>query len=151
MTWTRLVATFAVACALPLSVAACGESEDNEFKDDYNTAVKPLSDLNADIGNSIGGAAGKSNDKIANEFEKLASKAQETRDNLSELEPPDDAKESFDKLLASLEQGTDDLRAVAQAAKEGDPAAARDASQDLINSGQAIQQAETELQKAVDG
>jgi hypothetical protein len=151
MTWTRPAAIAALACALALSPAACGEDEDNQFKEDYNAAVKPLSELNMDIGNSIGGAAGKSNDAIAKEFERLAAKAQETRDNLAELEPPEDAKQSFDELLSSLKQGTDDLRAVAQAAKEGDPAAAREASQDLVASGQEIQKAETELQEAVDG
>jgi methyl-accepting chemotaxis protein len=148
---TRLAASVAVACVLALPLAACGESEDNEFKEDYNAAVKPLSELNTDIGDSIGGAAGKSNDAIAKEFDKLADKAQETRTNLADLEPPEDAKKSFDKLLASLKEGTDNLRAVARAAKDGDPVAAREASQDLVASGQEIQQAESELQKAVDG
>jgi hypothetical protein len=148
---TRLAATAAAACALALPVAACGESEDNEFKEDYNAAVKPLSELNSDIGDSIGGAAGKSNDAIAKEFDTLADKAQETRTNLADLEPPEDAKESFDKLLASLKEGTDNLRAVAKAAKDGDPVAAREASQDLVASGQEIQKAESDLQKAVDG
>jgi methyl-accepting chemotaxis protein len=151
MTWTRPAAITALACALALPAAACGEDEDNQFKEDYNAAVRPLSELNDDIGNSIGGAAGKSNDAIAKEFERLATKAQETRDNLADLEPPEDAKESFDELLSSLEQGTDDLRAVAQAAKDGDPAAAREASQDLIASGQAVQRAERDLREAVDG
>ncbi len=150
MNRTRL-AVLALGCALALSSAACGEDENNAFKEDYNAAVKPLSELNTDIGNSIGGAAGKSNDAIAKEFQQLADKAQETRDNLAELEPPEDAKSSFDELLSSLEQGTDDLRAVATAAKEGDPAAARQASQDLVASGKEIQQAETALQEAVDG
>ena len=73
------------------------------------------------------------------------------RDNLAELEPPEDAKDSFDELLSSLQDGTDDLRAIATAAREGDPAAARQATQDLQASGQEIQKAETALQEAVDG
>lgn len=151
MTRTRLAATLILACTLSLPVSACGESEQTEFKKDYNAAVKPLSELNTDIGSSIGGEAGRSNDRIAREFEQLADKAQQTRENLAALEPPDDAQESFDKLLSSLEQGTDDLRAVAQAAKDGDPAAAREASEALVTSGRAIQEAETELQDAVEG
>jgi hypothetical protein len=151
MNRTRLLAALALGCALSVSAAACGEDENNAFKEDYNTAVKPLSELNADIGSSISGAGGKSNDAIAKEFQQLADKAQEARDNLADLEPPEDAKESFDELLSSLQKGTDDLRAVATAAKEGDPAAARQASQDLVASGQEIQKAETALQEAVDG
>jgi hypothetical protein len=151
MTRTRLAATVLLTCALSLPVSACGESEETEFKEDYNAAVKPLSELNTDIGSSIGGASGRSNDAIAKEFEQLADKAQQTRNNLADLEPPDGAQESFDELLSSLKKGTEDLRAVAQAAKDGDPAAAREASEALVSSGRAIQQAETELQNAVDG
>jgi hypothetical protein len=151
MTWTRLAASVVLLCAVSLPVSACGESEETEFKEDYNAAVKPLSELNSDIGSSIDGASGRSNDAIAREFDQLADKTQQTRDNLADLEPPEGARESFDQLLSSLGQGTDDLRAVAQAAKEGDPAAARQASKALVSSGKAIQKAETELQEAVDG
>jgi hypothetical protein len=140
-----------VACAVSIPAAACGNGEETEFKEDYNAAVRPLSELNSDIGSSIGGASGRSNDAIARQFDQLADKAQQTRDNLADLEPPEDAQESFDKLLSALRQGTEDLRAVAQAAKEGDPEAAREASEALVSSGKAIQSAETELQEAVDG
>jgi hypothetical protein len=148
---TRLAALATLLAVFSLALAACGESDNEAFKEDYNAAVKPLSELNADIGNSIGGAAGKSNDDIADEFDQLAQKAQETRANLADLEPPEDAKNAFDDLVAALQQGTDDLRAVAEAAKEGDPTAAGKASQDLVESGQEIQKAETALQEAVDG
>ena len=151
MNRTLTAALTALLLVFSLTVAACGESEENSFKEDYNQAVKPLSELNSDIGNSIGGAGDKSNEAISQEFDKLAAKAEETRANLSELDPPEDAKDEFDKLLAALEDGTDDLKAVAEAAKDGDPAAAAQASQDLVKSGTEIQNAETALQKAVDG
>jgi methyl-accepting chemotaxis protein len=151
MTRTRLAAAVVLLCAVSLPVLACGESEETEFKEDYNAAVKPLRELNPNVGSSIGGAPGRSNDAIAREFDRLADKAQRTHDNLADLEPPERARESFDELLSSLGQGTDDLRAVAQAAKEGDPAAARQASKALVSSGKAIEKAETELQEAVDG
>jgi len=148
---TRRAATAAAVVALSFAAAACGSSEDNDFKEDYNAAVKPLTELNDDIGSSIGGASGKSNEKIAGEFENLADKAQQTRDNLAELDPPEDAKEEFDKLLDALKEGADDLSSVADAARGGDPAEAAKAAQALVESGSEIQQAETALQKAVDG
>ncbi len=151
MNRTRRAAALCLVCLVSIAFAACGEDDDNAFKEDYNTAVKPLSELNEDIGSSLSGAAGQSNDAIADQFQKLADKAQQARDNLAELEPPEDAKDSFDKLLSSLQDGTDDLRAVASAAKDGDPQAARQAAQDLVTSGEEIQKAETALQKAVDG
>jgi hypothetical protein len=151
MNRTRLAVAFALACLLGIAISACGEDDNNAFKEDYNSAVKPLSELNEDIGSTLSGAAGQSNDAIATQFDKLADKAQQARDNLAELDPPADAKESFDKLLSSLQDGTDDLRAVASAAKDGDPQAARQAAQDLVASGEEIQKAETALQNDVDG
>ena len=152
MNWTRRAAALCLLCLFSIAaLAACGEDDTNAFKEDYNTAVKPLSELNADIGESLGGAGGQSNDAIATEFQQLADKAQQARDNLAELDPPGDAKESFDNLLSSLQKGTDNLRAVAVAAKDGDPQAARQAANDLVASGQEIQKAETELQQDVDG
>jgi ABC-type enterochelin transport system substrate-binding protein len=151
MNRTGLAVALALVCLLGIAFSACGEDENNAFKEDYNTAVKPLSELNEDIGSSLSGASGQSNDAISQQFEKLADKAQQARDNLAELDPPDDAKDSFDKLLSSLQKGTDDLRAVASAAKDGDPQAARQAAQDLVSSGEQIQKAETALRQDVDG
>ena len=135
-------------CRSPL---AAGGGDDESFKEDYNTAVKPLTELNSDIGESLGGAGEQSNETIAKEFDKLASKAQQTRDNLADLEPPEDAKDEFDSLVSALQDGTDDLKAVAEAAKSGNPTAAQRAAQDLVESGTEIQKAETALQNAVDG
>ena len=59
-------------CVASIAFAACGEDDDNAFKEDYNTAVKPLSELNEGISSSLSGAAGQSNDAIADQFQKLA-------------------------------------------------------------------------------
>ncbi len=105
MTRTRNAALATLILVPALAVAGCGESEDNDFREGYNAAVKPLSELGSGIGSSIGGAEGKSNAAIEKEFQNLADKAQETHDNLAELDPPDDAKEEFDTLLAALRRG----------------------------------------------
>jgi hypothetical protein len=151
MNRTRRAVALCLAAFVSVAFAACGDDDDNAFKEDYNAAIKPLSELNQDIGSSLRGAGGQSNDAIATKFQQLADKAQQARDNLAELEPPEDAKQSFDQLLSSLQKGTDDLRAVATAAEDGDPAAARQAAQDLVSSGEQIQKAETALQNDVDG
>jgi hypothetical protein len=151
MTRTRLGALAALAVAFSLSISACGESDDNSFKEDYNAAVKPLTELNSNLDDSLGDSAGKSNDAIAKEFEQLADKAAQTRANLAELDPPEDAKQEFDRLLAALRDGTNDLGAVADAAKGDNPTDAARAAQELVKSGTKIQEAETALQDAVDG
>jgi hypothetical protein len=151
MTRTRIATVAAVLVAVSFGAVGCGDDDSDSFKEDYNTAVKPLSEMNGDIGGSIKGESDRSNQTIANQFDKLADKAAQTRSNLQALEPPEDAKSAFDELLAALKDGTDDLRAVAEAAKDSDPAAATKASEDLKESGEEIDKAEKALQKAVDG
>jgi hypothetical protein len=150
---SRPLAIPALILALALPAAGCGggDDADNQFREDYNAAVEKLSEINSDIGSAGATAAGQSNNKIAQEFERIADTAEQTRQDLSELEPPEDAKDAFDQLLSALKQGVADLRAVAKAAVANDPAAAAEAVQALSESGQAITDAENELKQAVDG
>ena len=96
MNRTRLAAALCLICLVSIAIYACGEDENNAFKEDYNAAVKPLSELNEDIGSSLSGAAGQSNDAIAQQFDKLADKAQQARDNLAELDPPEEPEQEED-------------------------------------------------------
>jgi hypothetical protein len=147
----RAAAWISVATALAFGAVACGDDSSDEFKDQYNQAVRPLSTLGDDIGESLSGAEGQSNQALATQFDKLADRADQTRKNLSELEPPEDATDQFDELLASLEGATADLRAVGESAREGDPAEAAEATQDLVESGQRVQKAEAAFKDAVGG
>jgi uncharacterized phage infection (PIP) family protein YhgE len=146
-----LTAVCLAALAVALPAAGCGGDDSDQFREDYNAAVERLSRINGDIGSAAGGAGAQSNDAIAKEFNKIADTAEQTRSDLAELDPPDDAKEEFDTLLSSLEKGVDDLRAVASAAKSNSPQEANQAVQNLAKTGQEITQAENALKQAVDG
>ncbi len=146
-----LTALCLAVLAVALPGAGCGGDDSDQFREDYNAAVEKLSRINSDIGSATGGAAGQSNDAIAKEFDKIADTAEQTRSDLADLDPPDDAKEEFDTLLSSLGKGVDDLRAVASAAKSDNPAKANEAVRDLARTGQEITEAEDALKKAVDG
>ena len=130
--------TSAVALLVLLVVAGCGGGNDS-FTEDYNDAVKPLSELGANVGSSAG------------EFDRLAAKTKKTRDNLADLDPPDDAQDEMDKLLSGLEGVTRDLSAVAAAVREKDPAEQAEAAKQLVKSSSEVQRAETALQQAVEG
>jgi hypothetical protein len=130
--------TSPVALVVLLAVAGCGGGNDS-FTDDYNEAVKPLSELGAGVGSSAG------------EFDRLAAKTKKTRDNLADLDPPDDAQDEMDKLLTGLEGVTRDLSAVADAVREKDPAQQAEAAKQLVQSSSEVQRAETALQQAVEG
>ena len=129
--------TSPVAVLVLLVVAGCGGGNES-FTEDYNDAVKPLSQLGANVGSS------------ADEFDRLAAKTKQTHDNLADLDPPDDAQDEMDKLLSGLEGVTRDLSAVADAVRAKDPAEQADAAKQLVKSSTQVQQAESALQQAVD-
>jgi chromosome segregation ATPase len=143
------LAVFALAAGP--SFTACGGDDADAFKEDYNAAVKPLAQANSEVSGAIEGEADRSNAAIAEQFENLAQKSRQTHENLAALDPPEDAKDAYDELLAAVEKGTKDLRAVAEAANDSDPEAARTAQDSLESSAEEIKQAETALQRAVDG
>ena len=148
---TRLATVAALALLAVVPAVGCGSDNSDQFREDYNAAVDKLSKINTDIGSAAGDAGEQSNAKIANEFNQIADTAEQTRSDLAGLDPPEDAKQEFDKLLAALEKGVDDLRSVAKAAKSNNPQRANQAVEDLAQSGKEITAAETALKQAVDG
>jgi uncharacterized phage infection (PIP) family protein YhgE len=148
----RLAIVLALAALLAVGAPACGGDDDSDqFREDYNAAVDKLSKINTDIGTAAGGATKQSNKAIANEFDQIADTAEQTRSRLSDLDPPEDAKDEFDKLLSALETGVQDLRAVAKAARANSPQEANQAVKKLAQTGQQITEAENALKAAVDG
>src|SRR5918995_3717348 len=127
--------TSPVALLVLLVVAGCGGGNDS-FTEDYNEAVKPLAELQTGVGSS------------AREFDRLADGTRETRQNLADLDPPDEAQDEMDKLLAGLEGVTRDLSAVADAVRAKDPTEQADAAKQLVESSSEVQRAETALQRA---
>jgi hypothetical protein len=130
--------TSPVALLVLLVVAGCGDGNDS-FTGDYNTAVKPLSELQTSVGSSAG------------EFDRLADRTRQTRQNLADLDPPEDAQDEMDTLLEGLDGVTRDLSAVADAVRAKDPKEQADAAKQLVESSAEVQQAETALQQAVEG
>jgi hypothetical protein len=131
--------TSPVMALVLLAVAGCGGGSDDSFTEDYNEAVKPLSELKSDMGTD------------AAQFDKLAERTDETRDNLADLDPPDDAQDEMDRLLAGLDRVTEDLSGVADAVRSKDPVEQQKAAKRLVQSSADVQQAETALQQAVEG
>jgi molecular chaperone DnaK (HSP70) len=94
--------------------------------------------------------ASKPGPQIAKEFDRIAETAAQTRANLAELEPPEEAREAFDELLAAIEDGVTSIRGVADAAREENQQQFQEAIEDLSESGEEISQAEAELKDAVE-
>ena len=147
---TRVLVPLVAALALIFGASGCGGDDSEEFKEDYNRVVRPLSALGDEVAASLAGAEGQSDRAIARQFDKLADRSERARRQLARLDPPEDAREQFDELLARLKQGITDLRAVARAAREGDPAEAEEATETLVETGERLRQAEDEFREAVE-
>jgi hypothetical protein len=139
-----------VLFALVALLVGCGD-DNNAFKQDYNEAVRPLSSLGDDVGDSLTKAAGESNKELAARYDRLADRLDQVHENLEGLEPPEGAQQQLDELMAALEEGSRRLRKLADAAEEGRPSEANAAAGALVAAGERLRQAESELREAVDG
>jgi hypothetical protein len=137
-----------VALALALVAAACGsEEEPSQFREGYDAAVERLSEAQSEITQG----QDQSNREIAADFRRTADVWEETRRDLSKLEPPQDASSELDELLAALESGVADLRQAARAASSNDPEAFEEARESLSESSEEINSADNALKDAVEG
>jgi hypothetical protein len=144
VTTCLLIAGFGLAFA----AAGCGDddSDTNGFSQGYNAAIERLGRVNedlADLRNS------RSTRAIAHEFEDFAGALQSTRADLSRLEPPADAADEFDAVLAALEDGVRASRRAAHAARAIRPAGQRRAVRNLQRAAEELAAAEDALRRAV--
>jgi methyl-accepting chemotaxis protein len=146
----RAIASILLALVISFGAVACGEDSNEEFKDRYNQAVRPLSQLGDDVVASLTSAGQASDRELARRLESFADRADRVRGNLSDLEPPEGTQDEFDELVAALKRSEADLRAVAASAKEGDRAAANEATEKLVESGQDLRSAESDFRNAVE-
>jgi hypothetical protein len=144
--------TAAFVLLAALAGAGCGGEDDgaNDFREGYNAAIGQLGEINTSIqesGEQIGSQSGSA---ISREFNRIADIAAQTRDDLQQLDPPEDAQQEFDELLGAIEEGVTNIRAVANAAKQQNQQRFLDATGALARSGEEITQAERQLKAAVD-
>jgi hypothetical protein len=127
--------------AVALAGAGCGNSESNDFVEGYNAATTPLTQLMTELS---GTPSEKSLTRMADGLEDVKVK-------LGEHDPPDDAQDELDALLASLDTNTAEVRKMAKAVKADDVEKLTAASQSFSAEGAKLVQAEEALRAAVDG
>jgi hypothetical protein len=143
----RPLAVLPVLAVSLVAAAGCGGSDDADFVDGYNNAVEPLNTLMQDIGPTDAtdpAAASQSLNKLADGLEGV-------RADLAELEAPDDAADELDRLLTSLDKGTDQVRDMAAAAEKGDVQKLTSATTKFSKTGTDLVTAEQQLRTAVEG
>jgi hypothetical protein len=127
--------------AVALAGAGCGSSESNDFIDDYNAATTPLTQLTTDLSGT------PSEDSLT----KMADGLADVKTKLGALDPPDDAQDELDALVASLDKNTAEVRKMAKAVKSKDVEQLTAATQAFSTEGAKLVQAEEALRAAVEG
>jgi aminoglycoside phosphotransferase family enzyme len=127
--------------ALALAGAGCGSSEENDFIESYNAATAPLTELSTDLS----GAPDQQS------LDKMADGLADVQAELGALDPPDDAQDELDALVASIESNTAQVRKMAKAVKANDVEQLTAATQKFSTEGAKLVQAEEALRAAVEG
>jgi hypothetical protein len=147
----RARAAALVLLAATAGLACGGEDETaDRFRDGYNAAIERLNEVNSNIQEQGAELTARPGGEIGREFDRIAETAAQTRADLAALEPPERAREEFDELLDSIEDGISDIRAAADAARRENQDRFNEAAEQLSESGQDIAAAEQNLKDAVE-
>jgi hypothetical protein len=145
----RAAGSLLLAALIGLGCGGDDESTD-QFRDGYNAAIERLNEVNTNLEESGGELTSQPGSEIAREFDRIADAAAQTRAELAELAPPEEARDEFEQLLAAIRGGVTDIREVADAAREGNQDRFVEATEALEESGEEISRAEAELKDAVE-
>lgn len=125
-----------------LGLGACGESNTEEYKDDFPPIDRGLVALSREVQQGLTEADDRS---LATQFGAYTRRLADLRDRLADLEPPDTLSEDHDALLAAMSAVRGALADIAQSARSGDAPAARAAAIRLVREGARLERTRRRL------
>jgi hypothetical protein len=132
-----------------LAIAGCGGDDGASFEEDYPAVSDRLVTLGEQIGQAIEDAPTESDAALADQFGGFARQLGNLRQDLEELEPPEELADERDDLAAAMGDARTSLQGIATAAQEGDPQAAREATLELVDGSAELRDARQALTSAV--
>jgi hypothetical protein len=141
--------TVVVAGLAVLALVACGGGDDQTFEEEFPALSERIAALGEDVGNAIETADTASDRELAEQFDSFAQRLGDLRQELTELEPPDDLADERDDLTQAMGEVRGSLGDIAEAAEAGDPEAAREATLELVEGSTELRDAREALNRAV--
>ena len=141
--------TVPAVALVALALAACGESAEDEYKEDFPPLSQKLVSLGQEVGQAVQGASGSTDQQLADDFANYAKELGGIQQDIDELEPPEDLAEDQDELVSTIGDVQGALDDIAEAADKGDPNAARQATLDLIEGARDLRESRRKLARAV--
>jgi TolA-binding protein len=148
---TRSLTVLLLSAVAILVIASCGgdDGDDQAFQDDFPALSERIQSLGQEVGDTIQTAENASDQELADEFDQFAQQLGELRQDLEDLEPPEDLADERDDLVSAMGDVRSSLDDIATAAEEGDPEAAREATLELIDHSEELRDARQALTTAV--
>jgi hypothetical protein len=131
-----------------LAAAGCGTNKEEEFRKEYRPLNSQIRDLGQDVGRSISGASGKSDEQISDLFGDLSTRTGKLKKDVDALDPPGDLTDDNENLVEAMGDAEVALRDIKKAAADSDAPAARRATIQLVAASEDLRDSRTKLEKA---
>lgn len=139
---------FLVVLVPVIALAGCGQSQEDEYADDF----KPLNDRLLRVGERIdtglGSAGDQTNAKLARQFAGFASDLENVNEDIADLDPPKELQDESNALTERTDVVVKDLKDISEGARSGDRMATTRATLAFGRHAQRLNQAQNRLAKA---